>query len=388
MGWPSSNAGDEIANAPAFEVVVVMAVSSGRVACGDHTPGRALLRDLTPRRQHGDPPRVTSYDRIDWHLDGAIDAGQPEEHAFTHIGLYLAWLIRHDLHDPQVFPEEHVKAVKAGDMSGSDLRDDIDGKLFGGVMNRDGRAFSDARYEIYLDEYAYLFHEVPEYGVDDGPEAYDKVERLLDRMYAMWVDGGRQAPPPRRDATPIDGDFAPTSSTVMIPPGFGQEQIDELLAHLPGDVQVLTSDAIHPRSHVAPELESLIPADLTSPTMETESVRAKTWGSSLLTRALRRLRISPKDAVVVHAIGGDGEGTMTATIYSVPGIDAERLTTEFRFVIFHIPGSTWEPRTIGGREVQWASSEEFTVVFWARDGMVIHATGQPEVLVPAITRLP
>src|SRR5690349_15012547 len=43
---------------------------------------------------------VTSYDRIDWHLDSAIAAGQPEENAFAHIGLYLAWLIRHDLHDP------------------------------------------------------------------------------------------------------------------------------------------------------------------------------------------------------------------------------------------------------------------------------------------------
>jgi hypothetical protein len=332
---------------------------------------------------------VTSYDRIDWHLDSAIAAGQPEEHAFTHIGLYLAWLIRHDLHDPRMFLEDHVEAVKAGEMTGSDLADHIDGKLVSSLMNREGVTFSDARYDAYLGEYAKLFDELPEYGVEDGPEAYEQVEPVLDRMYSEWVAGGRPAPPPNSEQDLIDVDFASMDQVVMVPPHFTQEQIDELLADVPGDVRVVTRDSIPiPNAHVANSLESLIPTDLTSPPMEIESDRANRWGSPLLTRALKRLGISPNDAIVAHGMGRNGPEMLTVSIYDVPGIDAERLTSEFRSVIFRIPGSRWESRTISGREVQWASGEEFTVVFWARDSMVIHVTGQPEVVVPAVSRLP
>ena len=90
-------------------------------------------------------PTLT-YDRLDWHLDSAIEAGQPPENAFTHIGLYLAWLIRRQLHAPEVFPAGHVAAVKAGEMTGSDLADDVDGKLLESIMTAEGRAFSDACY--------------------------------------------------------------------------------------------------------------------------------------------------------------------------------------------------------------------------------------------------
>ena len=47
---------------------------------------------------------MASYDKLDWHLDAAVAAGRLEENAFTHIGIYLAWLIRNNLHDPESFP--------------------------------------------------------------------------------------------------------------------------------------------------------------------------------------------------------------------------------------------------------------------------------------------
>ena len=36
-----------------------------------------------------DSPDPVKYDDIEWHVDGAVDAGQPEENAGLHIGLYL-----------------------------------------------------------------------------------------------------------------------------------------------------------------------------------------------------------------------------------------------------------------------------------------------------------
>jgi hypothetical protein len=88
----------------------------------------------------------TKYDDVGYHAGPAEEAGQPREYAFTHIGLYLAWLIRHDLHDPRGFPPEHIEAVKRGEMTGSDLADDIDWKLLSDSMTSEGAAFSDARY--------------------------------------------------------------------------------------------------------------------------------------------------------------------------------------------------------------------------------------------------
>jgi hypothetical protein len=62
---------------------------------------------------------MAAYDKLDWHYDAAVEAGQPGENGFTHIGIYLAWLIRHDLHDPDSFPADHVEAIKRGKMTGS-----------------------------------------------------------------------------------------------------------------------------------------------------------------------------------------------------------------------------------------------------------------------------
>lgn len=69
-------------------------------------------------------------------------------------------------------------------------------------------------------------------------------------------------------------------------------------------------------------------------------------------------------------------------------MSAERLESEFLSVIFRLPGSKWQRREIAGTGVNWASGREFTVGFWARDGMVIHVAGEPEAVERAIARLP
>jgi hypothetical protein len=65
------------------------------------------------------------------------------ESAFAHIGLYLPWLIRHDMIKPEFFADEDVAEVKAGTMTGSDLQSDVDSKLFSRdyLVRRSGRSF-------------------------------------------------------------------------------------------------------------------------------------------------------------------------------------------------------------------------------------------------------
>jgi hypothetical protein len=327
------------------------------------------------------------YDKLDWHFDSAVSAGQPPENAFTHIGFYLAWLIRHDLHNARFLPAEHVDAVKRGEMTGSDLADDIDTKLVGQVMNAEGRAFSDARYGAYTTEYGEAFKGYADYAVIDDEANYQRAEMLLDRLYADWIAAGRPNAPPE---PPFEGDIpVPTSASVMVPPGFSEEQLAELLAPW-GDMEVtvMRPPTEEQMPHLAPDLEALIPRDLTSPPMEVSSVRATDWGSSLLNRALKRLETKPRNAVVVTGMGGQGEQTLTVTIYGVAGISADRLGAEFQAVFPRLPGSKWQPREIAGKAVSWAPGREFTQAVWALDGMVIGVAGNAEAVERAVSRLP
>lgn len=344
------------------------------------------LEPLTPRGRRPDAWGVAVYDKLDWHYDGAVSAGQPPENAFTHIGFYLAWLIRHDLHNLRFLSRERAEAVKRGEMTGSDLADDIDTKLVGQVMKAEGRAFSEARYGAYLTGYEEVFKHLPEYGVVDVEANYLQAEALLDRLYAEWVDEGRPKPPPE---PPLEGDLPTlTSVSVMMPAELPEGQWDELLSAW-GDTEIafVPPPTEEHMPHVAPDLEALIPRDLTTPPMELWSVRGTEWGSSLLNRALKRLETRPKDAVVVNAIGGEGKQGLFVIIYGVAGASAERLEAEFRSAIARPPGSKWQKRHIAGRDVNWASGRDGSVAYWARDGLVLHVAGEAGVE-GAIERLP
>lgn len=120
------------------------------------------FRPWTPDAGVADASPVAVCDKLHWHFDGAVPAGQPPENAFTHIGFYLAWLIRHGLRNARFPLPEHVAAVKRGEMTGSDLPDDIDTKLVSQGMNGEGCAFSDARYGAYTTEYGDLFKDLPD----------------------------------------------------------------------------------------------------------------------------------------------------------------------------------------------------------------------------------
>ncbi len=366
------------------------------------------------------------FDRVDWHVDAAVDAGNPPENAFTHIGLYLAWAIRHDLHAPAAFDPDHIAAVKAGSMTGSDLADDIDGKLGRADFDREGAAFTEARYPDFLDAYSTEFADERDYSVVDDEAAYARIEPLLDRLYADWVAAGRppRPPDPLSEASPEPGAGSPIDRARFVPdfrPGTARRaELDadgapwqdgmEPDPRVPPDLDVLrrmkadlerygpgrpgefTPEEIEARAaawnarqreayperyahvgHVALELERLLHGPFTPD--QVDSTTSTHWGSSQLRRALRALGVKPRDAIVVTAMRGSGPGTVVATIYSVAGASAEALEREFRGVIARPPGGGWEKRSIGGREAWCASGSEFTQAWWSIDGLVFHVGG-------------
>jgi hypothetical protein len=310
------------------------------------------------------------YDDVGWHESGAMEAGQPVELAFTHIGLYLAWLIHHDLHDPSTFPREHVAAVKAGTMTGSDLADDMDGKLVSDMLTAEGRAFSDYHYTTYLDDYARAFEAEPAYGVEDTEANYGRIAPLLDSAYAAWVGAGRPGPEPddpnRVIETPAFGrcDGVPDSMTKAEPDAYmdrvartmdlGFERIEE------------------PMPHLAPDLEAMVVDRLALAPTEVSSVSATHWGSSLLNRSLKRLGVRPRDAIVVSALTGNDHNAVMVALYAVPGASAAALEAEFGSAIYKPSRQAWEPTDVAGRRVMLARGSEFVGIYWAVDGLVFH----------------
>jgi hypothetical protein len=345
---------------------------------------------------------MASYDRLDWHLESAIEAGQPEEHAFTHIGLYLRWLIEHGLHDPAVIPPEHAAAVLAGEMTGSDLADVIDTKLGSFVMTPEGAAFSDACYDRYLATYEEAFAPEPSYGVPDDQASYDRIAPRIDALFADWVASGRPRPAKDVDDEP---DGLTDGSVVELDREFSQEDlqtatrriVDELggFATLPdGTVIAGTAPpgweeerqrAIHGRV----DLESLIPPELTDPPMDVTSSTGTTYGSSLLNRALRRLGVKPKDVSVVDGMGRRGDATVTVSAYVVPGVGAAVLEAEFGTVVYKPGRGPWATTRLGGRDVWSSAGPEFTNVWWAADGLVWHlsTTGHISTLDEVVARV-
>lgn len=332
---------------------------------------------------------MATYDRLDWHYDSAVAAGQPPENAFAHIGLYLAWIVRHDLHSPEVIPASHVAAVKRGEMTGSDLADDIDTKLLPLDMNAEGRAFSDARYSAYLAAYEQEFADLPDYSVTDDPANYDRIAPLIDALYAGWVADGRPQPPADEAEVP-DLPHLDVSAGLDFSPDMSQEQIDAVMREMASELGgvIVTRPTPEEMPHAAPALEALLPRDITSPPLEVSSVPASQWGSSLINRALKRLDVRPRDAMIVSGLGGLGEATLSVSLYGMPGIGADRLMAEFESSIYLPPRSKWVVREVAGRTVNWATSPDFTVAFWARDEMVVHVAGRAEDVERAIPALP
>ncbi len=330
------------------------------------------MHDLGPQK----------FDDIDWH-EGAADAiGQPREHAFTHIGLFLTWLIRHDLHDPTSLPPDHVRAVQAGEMTGSDLADVVDGKLVSDMMTSEGAAFAAARYERYMDGYSKeLAGSGGDYRLPEDDQLYGRIGPIIDRLYAEWVAGGRPSPEPSAEQS-VEG-----------PGVLADIDWEALGADGPVGVQFAADGSYEIVRPVAPhedrELEALLTAG--DPRLDPSSVTASTWGSSLLNKVLKTLGVRPRDVSVASGIGGEGGTTLATTAYRVPGVDAPTLLEAFSSVIHRPRGSSWQERTIGGVSVRWAEGvdhgDAWQVAYWTGDGLVFHVSGPVAEMESFIARL-
>jgi hypothetical protein len=275
--------------------------------------------------------RMLVYDNFDFHVSDAVENGQPEDNAFTHIGFFIAWLIRHDLVNQNLIGETIPQQVRSGALRPNELRDVVDGALVAEFLAPEGIAFADAYYDRYAREYAAEFSDLPAYGVPDEPEYEARITPIIDRAYATWVGDGR--PKPRARSGP------------KLPEGTDPSRLPRIRFEV-ADVSTL------PARHADPALEERVtravgvPLDLTSTT-------AHEWGLASINRVLRDLGVSNREAIVLSGFGDSGSPVVSVIV--VPGVSGPRLTEAFGPGEELAPGYRFRTEIVGGEAVRLSS---------------------------------
>jgi hypothetical protein len=176
-----------------FDFVKLEATESGPGAVGerlDFREDRSLPPEVGPVKFFD----AVKFDDVDWHQGGADEAGQPEENASTHIRILLTWLVRHDLLARNVLTPGQIADIRAGAMASRDvLLRRMDDKLLSDFMVGRGARFAADRYDAYLAAYGEVFAAEPDYSVACDEAAYQRVEPVIERLWAEWLSSAGAA---------------------------------------------------------------------------------------------------------------------------------------------------------------------------------------------------
>ncbi len=272
---------------------------------------------------------MAKYDDFDYHVGSAVEAGQPPENAFTHIGFMLGWLARRGFVDPAVVPAEVVGGLESGDFRPNDLRDLVDGQLIDDMLTAEANRFLAAYYESYLREYNDAFSDWPEYAVPDDRESFERASGVIDSAYARWLKAGRPAPGEPSALWPIEPPPDLPVDLSNIEMQWEYSGPEDLLAGIPIPEGVEIARVEPTREHVDPALEDRIATAADAP-LETDSTTASHWSSSLLDRLIRRLGLSRREVIVATANGNGPHGDPWINVQRFPGIETSRLFDELR----------------------------------------------------------
>lgn len=135
------------------------------------------------------------YDDASWHYGGKFPKDLSEDHAFTHIGMFLTWALLNKLGG-----EFHVDLIKDdfGDLlkrkitPGKYCIKHCDGKLTDEDLNNNGNRFASIYYEnqYYIDYNKVLGQDKDSiYHVEDTWANYEKLQSVLTSLFIETTKG-------------------------------------------------------------------------------------------------------------------------------------------------------------------------------------------------------
>lgn len=156
----------------------------------------------------------SKFDNVNWHFDdayngyckrfnceedkqdrGHVNAGL--RYASTHMGMYIAWIIKNNLEGSihKEYSHDDLEKVKKEEMTGVEfLFKNCDGKLWCEDFSEEGLEFTRSYYDYYLQDYSDLVLcefdiEYSIYEVEDKWDNYRSVGHMLDHAYSNFKKG-------------------------------------------------------------------------------------------------------------------------------------------------------------------------------------------------------
>jgi hypothetical protein len=133
------------------------------------------------------------YDKAKYHYDGDFPKGLPHTQAFTHTGMFVGWLIEHDM-IAEDFLEE-TRGFRERKITGAQVYKAWDGCLTSDALTDEGNAFAKYYYDgadgqggPYFEDYAAaLVGDLPTlYHVEDTWPNYETIKQKIDQRYEEW----------------------------------------------------------------------------------------------------------------------------------------------------------------------------------------------------------
>lgn len=135
------------------------------------------------------------YDKAKYHYDGEYPDDLPEEQAFVHTGMFLGWMLDHDLYDSDFWQDVagYVASFKAREMTGARVYEyACDGVLVDEMLNAEGNAFTQDYFDFergkYMEDYEELLvGDLPStYHVEDTWGNYKIISERISDRYGEW----------------------------------------------------------------------------------------------------------------------------------------------------------------------------------------------------------
>ena len=145
------------------------------------------------------------FDDASWHHDGDWPEGLDRTHAFTHTGMFLAWLVLNGLAAREFLKEvaREVSSLKSRQITPGRFFEAMDGKFVDDMVGREVLPFVEYYFESgkwpYMDDYHEIVAEgLPTlYHVQDSWENYDKIAPRISESYDAWKRAVEEGTMPR-----------------------------------------------------------------------------------------------------------------------------------------------------------------------------------------------
>jgi len=136
---------------------------------------------------------VIVYDKAKYHYAGDFPNGLAIKYAFVHTGMFLGWIVDHDLFSEE-FEEDSMNEIekfKQRALTGTQIYEMWDGVLSEDMLSDEGMEFANDYFDfekgMFLHDYEATFPGKESlYFVEDTWENYFKIKEVIDQRYHEW----------------------------------------------------------------------------------------------------------------------------------------------------------------------------------------------------------